>query len=59
MKQTNWKSLLTIAIVITSLTLLFKQVGRAYNIKNEILIIIGMTIMGIVILRVSLRSKLV
>ena len=55
MKQVSLKSLLIIAVVITLLTLLFKQVGREYNIRNETLLVLGMIIFGVLILSIFFK----
>jgi hypothetical protein len=58
MKQTRLKSFVIIAIVITFLTFLLKQLGREYNIRNEFLLVIAMVISGVLILSFFFKENI-
>jgi len=57
MNKLNIQNVLIIAIVIVTLTLISKELARYYEFKNESLLIIFTTIIGIILIGTILKIK--
>ncbi len=57
MNKLNIQNVLIIAIVIITLTLISKELARYYEFKNESLLIIFTTIIGIILIGTILKIK--
>ncbi|MBL0191688.1 MAG: hypothetical protein IPQ18_10185 [Saprospiraceae bacterium] len=57
MNKLNIQNVLIIAIVIVTLSLISKELARYYEFKNESLLIIFTTIIGIILIGTILKIK--